>query len=321
MKIITATLATAILVGTAGLALADPVRVGLQPWLGYGPLWVAEEKGFFDANGIDVELTNFSWDQDVTAALASGSLDVTVAATNTTIAIQNAGLNVKGFLILDVSFEADAVIANADIATVADLKGKSVAFEAGSTSDLLINDALRSAGMSIADITHVPMGASDAGLALIAGQVDAAVTYEPYISAALAQGNGQKVLLTAAERPGLISDLMIATPEWLAANPDKAIALVKAWDQAVTFIRENPEEGGAIIAEAVGSPMEEFTPAFAGVRLYTAAENLAALGSDFPATIGEIGAIMQAANPDEISKIPALDELLSMDALNSVVGQ
>ena len=67
-------------------------------------------------------------------------------ATNTTIAIQNAGLPVKGFLILDVSFEADAVIANADIATVADLKGKSVAFEAGSTSDLLINDALRSAG-------------------------------------------------------------------------------------------------------------------------------------------------------------------------------
>ncbi|MBL9049364.1 MAG: ABC transporter substrate-binding protein [Tabrizicola sp.] len=321
MKNATIAFATALLVSSAGAVLADPVKLGLQPWLGYGPLWVAEEKGFFEANGLDVELANFSWDQDVTAALASGSLDVTVAATNTTIAIQNAGLPVKGFLILDVSFEADAILSGADIGSVADLKGKSIAFEAGSTSDLLLNDALRGAGLTIADVTHVPMGASEAGLALIAGQVDAAVTYEPYISAALAQGNGHKVLLTAAERPGLISDLMVATPEWLAANPDKALALVKAWDQAVTFIRENPEEGGAIIAKAVGSPMEEFTPAFSGVRLYTSAENLTALQGDFPATIGEIGAIMQAANPDEIKTIPTLDALIAMDAIKAAAGQ
>lgn len=321
MKRVSMALAAAMLVSSAGLALADAVKVGVQPWLGYGPLWVAEEKGFFDANGVDVELTTFNWDQDVTAALASGSLDVTVSATNTTIAIQNAGLAVKGFLILDVSFEADAILAGADIASVADLRGKSVAFEAGSTSDLLLNDALRSAGMTIADVTHVPMGAAEAGLALIAGQVDAAVTYEPYISAALSQGNGQKVLLTAAERPGLISDLMVATPDWLAANPETAVALVKAWDQAVTFIRENPEEGGAIIAKAVGSPMEEFTPAFKGVRLYTSAENLAAIEGDFPATLAEIGAIMQASNPDEISKIPALDELMSLDAVKAAAGK
>lgn len=321
MKRASMALAAAMLLSGAGLALAEPVKVGVQPWLGYGPLWVAEEKGFFDANGVDVELTTFNWDQDVTAALASGSLDVTVSATNTTIAIQNAGLAVKGFLILDVSFEADAILAGAGIGSVADLRGKSVAFEAGSTSDLLVNDALRSAGMTIADVTPVPMGAAEAGLALIAGQVDAAVTYEPYISAALSQGNGQKVLLTAAERPGLISDLMVATPEWLAANPETAVALVKAWDQAVTFIRENPEEGGAIIAKAVGSPMEEFTPAFKGVRLYTSAENLAAIEGDFPATLAEIGAIMQASNPDEISKIPALDELMSLDAVKAAAGQ
>jgi NitT/TauT family transport system substrate-binding protein len=321
MKNFPTILAATFLAMQASMGFAESVKLGLQPWLGYGPLWVAQEKGFFKKNGVDVELTTFNWDQDVTAALASGSLDVTVAATNTTISIQNAGVDVKGFLILDVSFEADAIIANGDIATVADLRGKSVAFEAGSTSDLLINDALRGASMSVADITHVPMGASEAGLALIAGQVDAAATYEPYISAALAQGKGQKVLLTAAERPGLISDLMIATPEWLAANPETAKALIQSWDDAVTFIRENPDEGGAIIAKAVGSPMEEFTPAFKGVRLYTTAENMAAIDGDFPATLAEIGAIMQATNPDRIKKVPTLDELMSTDALKSLASQ
>src|SRR5690606_14791813 len=107
------------------------------------------------------------------------------AATNTTINLINAGADVRGFLILDAAYEADAIIASG-ISSIEELAGKSVAFEQGATSDLLINYALREAGMSIADINVVPMGASEAGLAAIAGRVDAAVSYEPYISAALA---------------------------------------------------------------------------------------------------------------------------------------
>lgn len=320
-KHLTPPLAAAFLLTGASFASAETIHLGLQPWLGYGPLWVAAEKGFFEQNGLDVELTTFNWDQDITAALASGSLDVTVAATNTVITYVNQGVDVKGFLILDVSYEADAILAGADIGSVADLAGRTVAYEAGTTSDLLINYALKEAGLSVADIQHVPMGASEAGLALISGQVDAAVTYEPYISAALAQGEGHKVIYTAAQRPGLISDMMIATPAWLEANPEAAQGLIRAWDQSVEFIRANPEEGGAIIARAVGSPMEEFAPAFAGVRLYTVEENMEALAGDFPATVTEIGTIMQATKPEEITKVPTADEIMWLDALKAVAAQ
>jgi NitT/TauT family transport system substrate-binding protein len=311
-------IAAAFLVMGMGGASADPVKLGLQPWLGYGPLWVAEEKGFFDKHGVDVELTNFNWDQDMVAAVASGNLHVIAAATNTTISSINAGVDVKGFLILDLSAEADAILVTKDVQSIADLKGKKVAFESGATSDLLINYALKHNGMSITDIEHVPMGASEAGLALISGQVQAAVTYEPYISAALKQGDGHKIIYTAAEKPGLISDLLIASPAWLQEHSKEAEGIIRAWDEAINFIRANPAEGEAMIAKAVGSPMEEFEPAFKGVRLYNAAENKQILGDEFQASVAEIGAIMQAAKPDEIKMIPTPEQLLWLDALNKV---
>ncbi|MDX8514468.1 ABC transporter substrate-binding protein [Mesorhizobium captivum] len=68
-------LVVVVVAATMSAASADTIKLGLQPWLGYGPLWVAKEKGFFEKNGVDVALTMFNWDQDLAAALASGNLD------------------------------------------------------------------------------------------------------------------------------------------------------------------------------------------------------------------------------------------------------
>jgi len=306
------------LVAATSIATAETVKLGLQPWLGYGPLWVADQKGFFKKHNIDVELTTFNWDQDMTAALASGNLHVIAGATNGMISNFNQGVDQKGFLVMDLSFEADAIIAKSEIATVADLKGKKVAFESGSTSDLLINYALKEHSMTIADIEHVPMGASEAGLALIAGRVDAAVTYEPYISTALTRGKDYRVLYTAAEKPGLISDMLTGSSTWIKSHPAEVQGLIRAWDDAINFIRANPEEGSALIAKAVGSPMEEFTPAFKGIRLYNVAENVEFLKGEFQATILEIGEIMQETKPAEIKKVPTANDLLMLDNLYAV---
>ena len=315
------TLAALLLAGCATGALAEPVKLGLQPWLGYGPLWVAQEKGFFAAHGVDVALSNFNWDQDMTAALASGNLDVVASATNTAIASFNQGVDQKAFLVMDVSTTADAIMAGEGVTSVAEMKGMKVAFEAGATSDLLMNYALKVNGMSLADIEHVPMGASEAGLALLSGRVGAAVTYEPYISAALSKGEGYKVVYTAAEKPGLISDVLTARGEWIAENPELVEGMIRAWDDAIAFIRANPEEGGAMIAKAVGSPMEEFTPAFKGVQLYDAAENAALVQGDFPATLREIAEIMKTSSPDEISKVPALEDIMVTAPVLKVAGK
>jgi NitT/TauT family transport system substrate-binding protein len=164
---------------------------------------------------------------------------------------------------------------------VADLKGKQVAFEEGTTSDILLNYALASQGMTLADIEPVPMPAADAGSALIAGRVPAAVTYEPYISAARAQDPAVKLLFTAGEDPGLVSDVLVVRDEVLKERPGQVLAMLKTWNAALAYYQAHTEESRGIIAEAVGAPPADLVTAFDGVRYYSVAEAKQALAGEF----------------------------------------
>lgn len=281
MLLLLASCATVSTPAAAPVAAAPvTVRIGTQPWIGYGPWWIAQEQGIFAKYGIEAELIDFVTDTEVNAAFASGNMDVANVATHTALKLYANGVDLKIVLLEDVSNAADAIIAPSAITSVADLAGKTVAYEEGSTSDLLLHYALTANNMQIEDIVAAPMPAADAGAALIAGQVDAAVTYEPYISEASNQNSDIQALYTAAERPGLISDVLAARTQFAEDNPELMRDLLKVWDEAVTYLRENPESGRAIIAEAVGSAPEELTTAFEGVAFYDLAENQQFLALD-----------------------------------------
>lgn len=249
------------------------VRIGTQPWIGYGPWWIAQEQGLFAKHGIDAQLIDFVQDTEVNAAFAAGEMDVANLASHTAIKLFANGVDLRVVLLEDASLEADAIIAGAGVADVAALKGQTVAYEEGATSDLLLNYALQQNGMTLADIETAPMPAADAGSALIAKQVAAAVTYEPYISAAQAQDPTVQVIYTAAADPGLISDVLAARAGFAAENPAAMQALLQVWDEAVAFLAENPDEGRAIIAAAVESDPQELATAFDGVQFYTLEQN------------------------------------------------
>ncbi len=257
-------------------------KLGMEPWLGYGMWYVAAKKGFFVKEGLtDVELVNFTEDKDINAALASGQIDAGNIATHTTMGMVAAGLPIKSVMLLDFSLTADAIIAGKDIKTIADLKGKSVAFEEGTTSDILLNYALNRNGLSIADVKPVPMPAADAGSALIADRVPVAVTYEPYISAAKKQDLNLNLLFTAGEDPGLVSDVLDVRDDVAKAKPGQVLAMLRAWQDALDDYRAHTTEDRKIIADAVGSPPDDLTAAFDGVRYYSVKEAQQAFAGDF----------------------------------------
>jgi len=261
-------------------------KLGIEPWLGYGQWYVAKEKGLFKKHGLsDVQIVNFSEDKDINAALASGELDAANIATHTAMGMVAAGLPVKIVLLLDVSMTADAIIAGKDIKTISDLKGKQVAFEEGTTSDILLKYALAKNGMSIADVKPVPMPAADAGSALIAGRVPVAVTYEPYLTTAMAQNKDVKLLFTAGKDPGLISDVLVVRDEIIKSKPGQILAMIKSWDDALKAYNADTPGGRAIISKAVGASVDELNTAFDGVRYYSLAENKKALTGEFSTRI------------------------------------
>ncbi|NEI73500.1 ABC transporter substrate-binding protein [Rhizobium lusitanum] len=261
---------------------AGAFKIGIEPWLGYGQWHVAADKGLFKKVGLDdVQIVNFSEDKDINAALASGQLDAANIATHTAMGMVAAGLPVKIVSLLDFSLKADAILAGPDVKSVADLKGKNIAFEEGTTSDILLNYALASNGMTINDIVKVPMPAADAGTALIAGRVPIAVTYEPYISTALAQNKDIKLLFEAGKDPGLVSDVLVVREDVLKQKPGQVLAMIKAWDAALADYKANTDADRAVIAKAVGATPDDLKTAFDGVQYYSSAEASKAFDGDF----------------------------------------
>jgi len=300
---------------TATPTAAEPllVRIGTQPWIGYGPWWIAQEKGLFEKYGLKAELVDFVEDKEVNAAFASGQMDAANLATHTAIKLFAAGLDMRLVLVEDASYQADAILAPKSLTSIADLKGKKIAYEEGTTSDLLLNYALAQNGLSLSDIEPVFMPASDAGATLIAGQVDVAVTYEPYISAALAENPNLALLYTAAERPGLISDVLVVSGKFASQNPQAVRALLKVWDEAMAFYKSSPDEAKAIIARNVGSAPEELKTAFDGVRFYDLADNRQQLGGEFLNIIQDVARVSQSIGL--IEQIPDLGKLIDASYL------
>ena len=261
---------------------AGAFRMGIEPWLGYGLWHVAAVKGLFQAEGMpDVEVTTFTEDKDLIAALAGGRLDGASVATHTALMLAAAGVPIRIVAVLDVSMTADAIIAGPGIGSVADLRGKAVAYEKGSTSHMLLSYALARNGMSLADITSVLMPALDAATAVTVDRTPAAVSYEPYLSLARLVDPRVKVLYTAAEDPGLISDVFVVREEALEQRPGQVAALLRAWQAAYDDYQKHMADDRAIIARAVRAPPERLATAFDGITFYSLSDSKAQFAGAF----------------------------------------
>lgn len=276
---------------------AGVFRMGIQPWLGYGLWHIAAAKGLFRAEGLqEVEIETFREDRQVTEALAGGRLDGAGVSTHTALVLAAAGVPIRIVALLDVSMTADAIIAGPGIGTVADLRGKPVAYEEGSTSHMLLSYALARNGMSLADIVSVPMPALDAATAVTVDRVPAAVTYEPYLSLAQLVDARVKILYTAAADPGLISDVFVVREAVLQQRPGQVTALLRAWQAAHDDYRKDVSGGRAIIARAVRAMPEQLATAFDGITFYSLPDNRAQLAGAFAQhVIGDVEKAARAA--------------------------
>jgi NitT/TauT family transport system substrate-binding protein len=288
------------------------VNIGTQPWIGYGPFWIADDQGFDRDHGVDIKLTNFSTDQDLESGFASGRFQAANNANNTLIRLADLGLDYKIVLMEDFSLEADAVVScNPDIRSIEDLadqEGISVAFEEFSVSDVLFRFALNEAGLEFENIDYSPIPAADAGTAAVAGRVDVAVTYEPYLQAAVKEGDNCEIIYTANERPGLISDALAVNTQFAEENPEAVVGVLRAWDDAVDFYNENTEEGQAIIAENVGEKPGALTASFEGVQLFDLQESQDFLEQDYDPLWGDIRTIM--VDQGQIESEPEVSDYL-----------
>ena len=273
-------LAAALWLFLMGAAHAEPLRIAYAVWVGYGPLFIAQEKGFFAREGVEVELIRIEEHTTTYAGLSSGPIDAVAAAFQDAPAFSDpVEPPLVCVLMLDDSRGADGILATKDIRTIADLAGRSVAVLHGSVSHFYLNVLLKEAGLSQADLEIVDLSAEDAGEAFLLQEVDAAVTWEPSLTQGRATDNGH-LLTDSSERPGLIVDGLLTRADTFAERREDFRDVARAWDAAVGYFEVNPDDATRIMARHVGGWLEDpavFAETLKGVRFFDAESNQAYL--------------------------------------------
>src|SRR6266567_2595874 len=158
------------------------VAVAISGWTGFAPLTLAKEAGIFKKHGLDVSIKKIP-QKDRHLAIASGDVQCAATTVETWVAWNANGVATTQIFQLDKSYGADGMVVKPSIAKITDLKGKTVAASAPGTSPYFaLAWMLKKNGMSTKDVTVANMEPAAAAQAFVAGQNDAAMTYEPYLS-------------------------------------------------------------------------------------------------------------------------------------------
>jgi NitT/TauT family transport system substrate-binding protein len=251
------------------------VRKGFSAWPGWFPWQVAQEQKLFDANQVKVDLKWFDGYLDSINSLAAGQLDANSQTLNDTISSVAAGSDQVVVLVNDNSTGNDQIIVKEGINSVADLKGKTIAVEAGTVDHFLLLLGLKKAGLTASDVQIKPLETGAAAAAFVAGQVDAVGVFAPFTTQALKRDKS-KTLFTSKEFPGAIPDHLVVSRKMVQDRPQEVQALVNTWFATLDYIQKNQAEAVKIMTKRAGVSEAEYKEYNAGTTIFSIQDNLKA---------------------------------------------
>jgi NitT/TauT family transport system substrate-binding protein len=276
-----------ILPGCNQQAAQRTYRIGLGPWVGFGPLYLAQEKGFFRQQGINPELIVLTGLAERNSALQSDRIDALAAPVDSFVLAAGNGVGVKVVMSIDESNGGDGIAAKTSINSFADLRGKRVAFQRGLPSEFFLRALLQQNHMSLSDLNAVDMETAQAGAAFITNQLDAACLWEPWLSRAVKEGKG-KLLASSREFPNLIVDCLAFTDKTISQHPDDVQKIVDIVLRAIEYWKSNPDESNKIMAPHFQVDQATYAATIAGLRFCDLARNREYFGSTAPGPIFQV---------------------------------
>ena len=288
---------TAIALGALAFAVSLPVAgqtkvaVGYSGWTGFAPLTLAKEAGIFKKHGLDVDLKKIP-QKDRHLAIASGDVQCAATTVETWVVWNANGVPTRQIFHMDKSYGADGMVVRNNINRIGDLKGKTVAASAPGTAPYFtLAWFLRKNGLSVKDVTVVNLEPGPAAQAFVAGQNDAAMTYEPYLSTVRANPQAGKIIATTLDYP-MIMDTFGCTPKFLADNPKAAQALTDSYFDALEMIKSDPKKSYEIMGADVKQTGAEFESSAKYLRWQDKAANQKFFAGEHAQFSKEAGALL-----------------------------
>jgi NitT/TauT family transport system substrate-binding protein len=271
---------------------SDDLVIGVDIWVGFAPLHLAQDLGYFEEEGLEVSLVTLKGTSEMRAALASDRVQGVTTSLDTALRNRAIGTPAQVALGLDRSAGADGLVARAPVDTVLELQGRQVAVQPATPSEWLLLFLLHDAGVPLGTVERIEMDSADAGAAFVAGKVDAAVTWEPWLGQA-AQAEGAALLASTVDHPYVILDVLLLHDDLLDDRPEDVLALRRAWFRAVEYIRTEPEASAELLAPYYGVEPPVFLEMVSGLEYLDQPANEALFGDP---GASPAGAVIDAAN-------------------------
>lgn len=218
------------------------------------PFIIAKEKGYFEKEGVDINIENFKNSKDRDAAFQAGTLDGVICDEVAISLYQNSDFDVKITGVTDGDF---MLIAGKDsgIKSLEDIKGKSVAISEKTAIEYTLDKVLESKSLKANDVEKSVIPAIPTRLEMLnSNKVSAALLPEPFSSMAIANGG---ILLGSATELASYPSVSAFTQKSIDAKSSEIKSFYKAYNKAVNYINSTPvSEYEDLIIQTVGYPEE-----------------------------------------------------------------
>ena len=254
------------------------LRIGTNVWIGSEPLYLARELGSLDPAA--VQLVEYPSASEVLRAFRNQAIDGMVISLDELFGLAADGFQPRIVLVVDVSHGADVVVGRSGMRTMRDLKGKSVAVESSALGAFVLSRALAVNGMQASDVNVVHLESNEQAAAFEKGQVDGAVTFDPFRAQFLRAGASP--LFDSTQIPGEIVDLLALRASVVDKQPKAVAALLAGWFDAIDYMKRDPKDAARRMGISPQISGDEFLKALQGLHVPSRAENMKMLGGTAP---------------------------------------
>ncbi len=275
----------------SGGRLSRPLVVGINTWAGHAPgivfnggLDPGPASNFRKRYGFDVKFVLLEDPAAKLAAFRKGDVDImwnTVdnwAREASILSEQNQ--KAKSIIMQDWSRGGDGIVSLSSIKSIEELKGRKIACTQFTPSHFLLLYLLAQSGLTTEDRIAVEKNiiftqdAPAAAAMFKAGQVDAAVTWEPDLSAAVAaRGDAARVLVSTMAASNIIADTLCARQDVIDQAPETIRDFVRGWFDGIDMMKADPASSYAVVAKALKLDSDTVSGMLSGLKLTPYADN------------------------------------------------
>jgi NitT/TauT family transport system substrate-binding protein len=223
------------------------IMIGNLPLESSAILYIADKQGFFEQNGLKVILRNYDTGVESNNALLKGEVDIATGSEYPLVRMAFQNSSVQAISVINKS-EIQYLVARKDhsIENAPDLKGKTIALVKGTISEFYLNRFLSLNGINANDVTTFNMTLMQSIDALVNGDVDAIVNWQPYTNSA-ENSLGSNAVAWSVEGGQPSYGVLTCRTDWIAAHHEVVNHFLKSISQAEEFIGNNPVQAKTII--------------------------------------------------------------------------